>query len=305
MNRHRFIKSKKAASETWKRKEFYNLSNFSVSDLCRIYLELNPGCQLVSRRVHFRSFVNSFRDTSIKDVSTSGLNEWFIKVKNSSQLSERTLSQIKCQLAPFFKWLVLENIIPTNPLLQIRFRRNVPPVRKRCVLNKSEIQNLLVDVEKHDPHTLYPYLYAVIQTGARRSEVAKLRWGDIDFDSAFIIFRSTKNGSDRKIKIANSLVELLKKKARNSEFVFPSRNGTYFSRSSIERAVLKFKTASTFAKNWHIHDLRHSYAYNFLKNGGEMYQLQALLGHKSIQMTVDLYGNLKSHDISNPSPYDF
>jgi hypothetical protein len=36
-----------------------------------------------------------------------------------------------------------------------------------------------------------------------------------------------------------------------------------------------------------------------------MYQLQAVLGHKSIQMTVDLYGNLKAVDVENPSPYGF
>lgn len=54
-----------------------------------------------------------------------------------------------------------------------------------------------------------------------------------------------------------------------------------------------------------MHDLRHSFAYNYLLNGGEMYQLQAILGHKSIKMTVDLYGKLQAQDIKNPSPYKF
>ncbi|MBI2519021.1 MAG: tyrosine-type recombinase/integrase [Bdellovibrio sp.] len=58
-------------------------------------------------------------------------------------------------------------------------------------------------------------------------------------------------------------------------------------------------------KDWRMHDLRHSFAYNYLLNGGEMYQLQAILGHKSIKMTVDLYGKLQAQDIKNPSPYKF
>ena len=58
-------------------------------------------------------------------------------------------------------------------------------------------------------------------------------------------------------------------------------------------------------KNWGCHSLRHSFAFNYLRKGGQMYQLQAILGHRSIQMTVDLYGQIQAKDIERPSPYDF
>lgn len=35
-----------------------------------------------------------------------------------------------------------------------------------------------------------------------------------------------------------------------------------------------------------------------------MYALKAILGHKSIQLTVDLYGNYQASDVEMPSPYD-
>jgi site-specific recombinase XerD len=41
-----------------------------------------------------------------------------------------------------------------------------------------------------------------------------------------------------------------------------------------------------------------------LKKGAQLYQLQAILGHKNITMMVDFYGNLKATDIANPSPFD-
>ena len=34
-----------------------------------------------------------------------------------------------------------------------------------------------------------------------------------------------------------------------------------------------------------------------------MYQLLAILGHRSIQMTVDLYGDMKAADVERVSPY--
>ena len=76
-------------------------------------------------------------------------------------------------------------------------------------------------------------------------------------------------------------------------------------RSQLERLMNKFKAFFPIAgKNWSSHSLRHSFAYNFLKKGGQMYQLQAILGHKTIGMTVDLYGQLQAQDIENPSPYE-
>jgi integrase len=55
---------------------------------------------------------------------------------------------------------------------------------------------------------------------------------------------------------------------------------------------------------WRCHDLRHSFAYNYLIRGGEMYALKAILGHKSIQLTVDLYGHYRACDVSMTDPYE-
>ncbi len=37
--------------------------------------------------------------------------------------------------------------------------------------------------------------------------------------------------------------------------------------------------------------------------GGQMYQLQALLGHRSIEMSIDLYGQLKAADVGEVELY--
>src|SRR5690606_22113219 len=77
------------------------------------------------------------------------------------------------------------------------------------------------------------------------------------------------------------------------------------SRGELPKLINKFKAFFPMEKSdWGCHSLRHSFAYNFLKKGGEMYQLQAILGHRSIDVTVDLYGQLQAQDIKCPSPYE-
>jgi len=53
------------------------------------------------------------------------------------------------------------------------------------------------------------------------------------------------------------------------------------------------------------HCFRHSFAYHYLRKGGEICQLQAILGHRSIQMTIDLYGQITAKDVEYPSPFGF
>ena len=198
-------------AEVWESRELFNFSNFNLNDLCKIFISLNPNSPVTSRKNHFHSFVRHFKATTAAQFGTAELFSWFENERKENDLSERTLAQIKSQLTPLFKWLMQEEIITNNPLVSLRFKRNVKPRRCRSVLNKLEVRELLNEIYIHDPNILFPYIYAVAQTGARRSEIAKLRWEDIDLEISQITLRDTKNGSDRKLKISIHLQNLLRK----------------------------------------------------------------------------------------------
>jgi integrase len=139
-------------------------------------------------------------------------------------------------------------------------------------------------------------------------EVAFLKWGDVDLDDGFITFKNTKNGTDRTIKLAPQLLELIKQRAENKlnpVYVFSMPNDKPVNHSWILKHRRLFQDKYPEFKKWRLHDFRHSFAWNFLRNGGEMYQLQSILGHKSIRLTVDLYGHFKSCDVKIASPYKF
>lgn len=305
MELSRLINSKGIANNIWKQRQYYRFENFRVEDICKLYLGLHDDISLKSRKVHFASFIKRFKNTPLNEMSSSELNDWFQQIKIERNLTDKTLLQVKCQLNPVFKWLLQEQIISTNPLTTIKLKRNHPPRRHRCILSTKELKAIIEQVKEFDEFNLYPLIYAIVLTGARRSEMLNLKWENVDLEHRSIVFERTKNGSDRRLKITTNLHMLLSSKARTSEYVFPDLNGKRIGRMQIQRMIKKFKESQEFERDWQLHDFRHSFANNFLKKGGEMYQLQAILGHKSIQMTVDLYGNLKSHDIEESSPYDF
>ncbi len=275
-----------------------------VNQLIKIYLEEFPNSSMRERLYHFEDFCDTFGKFLVTDINRHNLRDWMLKRKELYMLHDRTMLRLKYNLNGFFKFLVEEEIILKNPLDYIKFSNSAPSRRKRTLLSVDEINEILDKAKGFSPRVLYPALYALAHTGARKGEVLKLQWKHIDLNNKVIHFYNTKNGDDRTIKMTNNLYKFLLEKSKETTFVFLNTKDREFTPCALHKLVLSFQEHHTFSKVWRIHDLRHSFAYNFLKQGGNMYQLKAVLGHKSIQMTIDLYGKLEGHDVDFESPYD-
>lgn len=282
-------------------------SDLRVSHAMKAYIEKFPNSIVRSRKNQFETFIETLGAYRINELTTNDLRKWFETRKSIGNLSELTLNRIRSQFFGFFEYLVDENFIRANPLKKIKFKRHDNPRRARVVLSAEEIKEVLQNAKTFDSKTLYPYLCALAHTGARRSEILNLQREDVDFETGLIHLKHTKNGRPRFVKMSPQLQEVLRKKIESHQFVwlFENESGNQLHSSELVRLMNKFNAYFPIEKEWTCHSFRHSFAYNFLKAGGEMYQLQAILGHRGIQVTVDLYGQLKSQDIENPSPYNF
>lgn len=278
-------------------------NDMRVSQGVKLYLEKFPNSSIKGRKNQFISFIDKFSAYRINELTQNDLKMWFDERKQGGNLSERTLSSVRSQFFGFFDFLVAEDLIRQNPLKDVRFKRHDTPRRARVVLAAEEIKEILDNSKKFDLENLFPLLATLVHTGARRGEISRLQRDDVDFKTGLLHLRKTKNGYERFIRIAPNLRIVLREAldSHNSSSVFPK----FVCKSEIGKSIMKFKAHFPIDKDWGCHALRHSFAYNFLKAGGEMYQLQAILGHRGIQVTVDLYGQLKAQDVENPSPYNF
>lgn len=282
-------------------------SDLRVASAMKEFIERFPKTNVRDRKNHFKSFIDTFGTYRVSEIAPSDLKEWFESRRLEGDLSVRTVNHIRSQFFGFFEYLVDNDNLRKNPLEKVRFTKKESPKRPRVVLSTDEIQEVLTNAKKFSPDLLHPCLYALIHTGARREEILKLKWEHVDFDTELLHLLKTKNGRDRYVKISPKLLELLKEKYENaeSEYVICDKYGDKIQGGGLDKVIKKFKAYFPMEKDWGCHAFRHSFAYNFLKAGGEMYQLQAILGHCGIQVTVDSYGQLKAQDIENPSPYNF
>ncbi|MFY7928396.1 MAG: site-specific integrase, partial [Oligoflexus sp.] len=176
--------------------------------------------------------------------------------------------------------------------------------RARVIMTEAELKDMLEKLKDFRPH-VHSVVYALVHTGARKNEIRLLTWDQVDFATGYIQLHKTKNGEDRLIKMSAGLMGLLQSLSRSDRHVFLNPKGFCISAWQVDDGLAALQKTYPSIKRFRCHDLRHSFAYNFLKKGGQLYQLQAILGHKNITMTVDFYGNLKATDIEKPSPFDF
>jgi integrase len=149
-------------------------------------------------------------------------------------------------------------------------------------LEEGEIQRLLEECQpkKH----LHRIVTCALHTGMRRGEILSLKWEQIR--NGFIYLEKTKTKERREIPINEDLAEVLKEIRReqglSSPYVF-----TYAKRT-IQVIYTGFNAAVKRAgiEDFRFHDLRHTFASHLVMRGASLKEVQELLGHKNIAMTM-------------------
>jgi len=149
-------------------------------------------------------------------------------------------------------------------------------------LTEDEIQRLLDNCVNDYTNDI---VTAVLNSGMRRQEVLSLKWNQIR--NGFIYLTKTKTDESRQIPINDDLAELFKDiRKRNQlkfEYVFCDSKGRPFKQITRSfHASLKKAGIDDFR----FHDLRHTFASHFVMRKGSLKDLQELLGHKALTMTM-------------------
>jgi integrase len=162
----------------------------------------------------------------------------------------------------------------------------------------DERDHFLLAAKTHQWPVTYPMYATAVYTGMRAGELAGLQWDDIDFrpEQRMIVVqrsynRPTKSGDVRYVPILDQLLPILKEWKLASEskrLVFPNNEGHMWDQSGrIFQEVLRdvIKRGGFPPKYITFHSLRHTFASHWAMNGGNMYALQDIMGHKDAAMT--------------------
>lgn len=233
-------------------------------------------------RTSCRALIEYFGGTKLTQITPWHVDKYKSKrLKDTSRfrrpISKATINRELACLKKMLTYAVGEKWLHANPLKGYKLFQERP--NKVRVVSNDEFQN----VYNYASEFLKPILVTAYNTGMRRGEILKLRWGNVNLSEDYITVEDSKNGESRHIPMNKHLKVTLKsvKSYSTSDYVF-SRSGeppkcfkTAFDRAVTRSGVVRF----TF------HDLRHTFASNLVMKGVDIVTVQELLGHKTIAMT--------------------
>jgi integrase len=209
------------------------------------------------------------------------------KVKRTTV--HRDLSDIRAIL----RWSAKRRYIAANPMEGFEF-----PNRDDAVITPPTVIEVQAILKAAAPH-LYRAVILSYYTGLRPGEVELLRltWEQIDLtNGSIVIFSADKGGLKKRVVPIQdeSLLRLLGKwlkddkleGKKNSDPVVTYRKLPVQSLKSAWKAA---KRRAKITRRIRMYDLRHSFASKLLDNGADLKHVSILLGHRSVQQTVDTY----------------
>jgi integrase len=174
----------------------------------------------------------------------------------------------------------------------------------KYIKSKDGIEKFL-NTAKVTNEMAYRLYMTAIFTGMRQGELCALTWTDVNLDGGLITVSKsfhgpTKGTYSRIVPIVNRLrVEMIKwQKQASSLLVFPHESsGMIPEQGKILQEQFQdvVKASELFPNNeqdltdrkprFVFHSMRHTFASHFMMNGGDIFMLQRILGHKDMKMT--------------------
>jgi len=195
------------------------------------------------------------------------------------------------------------NNLGVQPMIKVK----KPKAEKKAIsVLKCHEQRSMDALLLEYPHEANLAIYLALHTGLRIGEVCALRWKDIDFieqqlrvsatvvrdrSGALTLGAPKSASSARRIPLTKKLAQLLlsEKQESSSDYVFVSPcTGRFLNPRTLEYRLESFLKKHQLPKIT-FHALRHTFATRWIECGLDIKSLSEVLGHTSVQITLDIY----------------
>lgn len=144
-------------------------------------------------------------------------------------------------------------------------------------------------------------ILTLLDSGLRASELCALTLKDYDNETGRLHIRHGKGDKERFVFLGVSGQRAIwryiisRDRVRPSDTLFSTKAGRPIDRNNLRHTLATIGTNAGVSKV-HPHRFRHTFAINFLRNGGNIFELQRILGHEELD-TVKIYLSLAQVDI--------
>ncbi len=224
----------------------------------------------------FAAFLEEQGVTTVRGVTPTLLRQYLEHMRkrgNGSVTIERAYGGLRC----FFGFLSRERMIPQNPIQFVE----KPRVERKLIrpLSMDQVRLLLAqpNQKRYDEHRLWTIMVLIFDTGLRKDA--------IDFNTGLLRVMG-KGRKERSVpfsaRTGQSLLEYARRRAQRpvrAPQLFLGRTGKPICRSKARKLILRYgRQAGIEGVRLSPHTLRRTFAVLYVRNGGDIFSLQDILG---------------------------
>ncbi|MDQ7822063.1 MAG: tyrosine-type recombinase/integrase [Candidatus Eremiobacteraeota bacterium] len=277
---------RKAGIET---PEKVTLSEFATEFLSFCKANKKPNT-VVFYDVTLKALVRTFGDYLLDEIKPYFIEQY--KLKRARDVSKTTVKREMTTLHRVFNLAILWKKAVDNPVKLVD-KIKEPEARTRS-LSEEELRRLVAEC---GPPYLRMAVLIALNTGLRKGEILALGKDDVDLEAGIISVSSTmcatglgtpKSGKGRQVPINSTLLPELAKwvEGLKEEHLFPHGDFKKAFNAAVRRAGIK---------DFHFHDLRHTFASRLIMAGADIATLKELLGHATLSMAMKYAHPSKEH----------
>ena len=220
------------------------------------------------------------------------------------KMSPWTVNTAYRALRAFFNWAAQEGLIEKSPMGRIsepRVPESHPPTFTRKEI-RALLEAAVIWGEKPFRVRKTLIVQLLFDTGIRLSQLAGLTLDDVILDEEVIRIRG-KGARERLVPVGDVVSAGLLRYIHNvrprvrSKALFISNKGVPLSGPPVYQVLKRLADAAGIKSRVYPHKFRHTFAREYLLNGGNLEALRRILGHTSVEMTSK-YLDLLVDDLS-------
>lgn len=259
--------------------------------LDRFCTEIMPTLKATTQRRYgssFRQLAPIFGALLLDEINKARLSE-FVAARRSSGATGATIRRDLATLSGVCSSAVAWDLIDTNPVKAFdkRHIKEAPP--RTSYPSNDDVRRL---VERASPMVGRIVLF-LAQTGMRQEEAVSLEWSQVSIPRREVRLTKTKTSAPRVVPLSDEALGTLLGTPRHpiGSYVFWNGDGRRYTSFSSQYRNLAVRAGVA----WRCHDLRHRFASEFLQRTGDLPALQAILGHRTVTMTMRYAHMITAH----------
>lgn len=226
----------------------------------------------------FERFINHFKEIEIDSLDETNIRE-FLSYLYKQGLSNSYINQAVNSIKFYYE------IVNDMPNRFYEIERPIKEHKLPKVISKEEVLGIINHTNNIKHRCIVSLLYSA---GLRRGELINLKISDIDSKRMVIRIEDAKGNKDRLTLLSKNVLHDLRdyfKKWKPKKWLFESPVGEQYSSTSVQKIINNAAIKAGINKRITPHMLRHSFATHLLENGTDLRNIQALLGHNSLETT--------------------